>query len=382
LRFLLAEKRILQTNTYLCTYSAIPIIKYLQMAIFSISNVAFRGVSACVPANEVSNSDYELITEKERESLAKNIGVNKRRVRATEATTTSDLCFEAAEKLIAELQWDKKEISLLIFVSQSRDYIIPSTSGILQDRLGLPKTCMALDINLGCSGYVYGLANAGALISAGMISKALLLVGDVSTSNTSYYDKSTYPLFGDAGTATALEYNESATPIDFNLQSDGGGYDAIIIPDGGMRSPIKKESFDLVKYGEGIERTGIDVALNGIEVFNFSLREVAPNIKKLSKHYDKPISDFDYVIFHQANKLINNTIRKMIKVEPEKVPVSLDKFGNTSCASIPLTMVSEIRESLRTEHKKLILSAFGIGLSWGTVFLETENIVVPELIEI
>ena len=352
------------------------------MAIFSISNVAMRGVAACVPANEVSNMDYAFITDKERESLVKNIGVNKRRVRADNTLTTSDLCYESAEKLIEELGWDKKEIGLLVFVSQSRDYIIPSTSGILQDRLGLPKACMALDVSLGCSGYVYGLSTVAGLVSSGMIEKALLLVGDISTSNTSYTDKSTYPLFGDAGTATALEYNEEAPKIHFNLESDGAGYEAIIIPAGGMRNPISKDSFEMKSYGEGIERSDIHVALDGIEVFNFSLREVAPNIKKLAKATGKEIQDFDYVIFHQANKLINKTIRKMIKMPEEKAPDSLRKFGNTSGASVPLTMVSEIRENLIHGETKLILSAFGIGLSWGTVFIETKDLVVPALIEL
>ena len=352
------------------------------MAIFSISNVAMRGVAACVPANEVSNMDYAFITDKERESLVKNIGVNKRRVRADNTLTTSDLCYESAEKLIEELGWDKKEIGLLVFVSQSRDYIIPSTSGILQDRLGLPKACMALDVSLGCSGYVYGLSTVAGLVSSGMIEKALLLVGDISTSNTSYTDKSTYPLFGDAGTATALEYNEEAPKIHFNLESDGAGYEAIIIPAGGMRNPISKDSFEMKSYGEGIERSDIHVALDGIEVFNFSLREVAPNIKKLAKATGKEIQDFDYVIFHQANKLINKTIRKMIKMPPEKAPDSLSKFGNTSGASIPLTMVSEVRDTLLQGKTNLILSAFGIGLSWGTVFIETQDLVVPALIEL
>lgn len=352
------------------------------MAIFSISNVAMRGVAACVPANEVSNMDYELITEKERESLVKNIGVNKRRVRKDATVTTSDLCYEAAEKLITELGWEKKEIEMLVFVSQSPDYIIPNTSGILQERLGLSKSCMATDVKMGCSGYVYGLSTVASMVNSGMIKKALLLVGDISTCNTAYTDKSTYPLFGDAGTASAFEYDSGAPAIDFNLESDGAGYDAIIIPAGGLRNPMTEESFKLKNHGEGIERSDFHVALNGIEVFNFSLREVAPNIKKLAKKTGKEIQDFDYVIFHQANKLINRTIRKMIKMPEEKAPDSLRKFGNTSGASVPLTMVSEIRENLRQGETKLILSAFGIGLSWGTVFIETKDLVVPALIEI
>jgi len=119
--------------------------------------------------------------------------------------------------------------------------------------------------------------------------------------------------------------------------------------------------------------------LNGIEVFNFSLREVVPNIKTTLKHFNRELPEFDYLIFHQANRLINETLRKMLKVEPERVPYSLRDFGNTSCASIPLTMVSQIRETLQEKPQKLLLSAFGIGLSWGTVLIETEGLVVPPL---
>jgi len=326
--------------------------------------------------------DYELITEKERESLVKNIGVNKRRVRKDDTVTTSDLCYEAAEKLINDLEWDRAEIEMLVFVSQSPDYIIPNTSGILQERLGLPKSCMATDVKMGCSGYVYGMSTVASMLQTGMVKKALLLVGDISTCNTAYTDKSTYPLFGDAGTATAFEYDENAAVMDFNLQSDGAGYDAIIIHAGGMRNPMTEESFTVKNHGDGIDRSDFHVALNGIEVFNFSLREVAPNIKKLAKAKEKDIQDYDYVVFHQANKLINKTIRKMIKMPEEKAPDSLRKFGNTSGASVPLTMVSEIAEDLKDGKTKLILSAFGIGLSWGTIFIETENLVIPDLIEI
>ncbi|HPE86249.1 MAG: ketoacyl-ACP synthase III [Bacteroidales bacterium] len=352
------------------------------MAIFSIPNVKLCGISACVPSNEVSNHDYEFISDKERESLVKNIGVEKRRVRKDATLTTSDMCFASAKKLMETLKWDKQEIGLLIFVSQSNDYIIPNTSGILQHRLGLPKTCMAMDVGMGCSGYVYGLATIAGLIHSGMIKKALLLVGDISTSNVSYRDKSAYPLFGDAGTATALEYQPGAEEIRFNMQSDGAGYDAIIIPSGGMRNPVSEKSFELRSYSEGIERSDLHVAMNGIDVFNFALREVAPNIKALAERYTLSIEEANFVVFHQANKLINNTIRKILKISPDKTPTSLAKFGNTSSASIPLTMVSEISEPLRTGKCKLILSAFGVGLSWGTVFITTENLVIPELIEI
>ena len=338
-------------------------------------------MAAAVPKNEVSNRDYHWISKREREQLIKTVGVEKRRI-APKGMTTSDLCFAATEKLIEELGWEKKDIQALILVTQSGDYIIPASSTILQNRLGLPKTCMAMDINLGCSGYVYGLSMIGSLMSTTGMQKALLLVGDLSTVTSSYRDKSTYPLFGDSGTVTALEYNTNVTPMTFNLQTDGSGYEAIIIRDGGVRNLVSKQSLVSKKYGDGIYRSNMHVELNGIEVFNFSLREVVPNIKKTLKFAEKTLGDYDYLIFHQANKLINNTLRKMLKVAPEKVPFSIHKFGNTSGASVPLTIISELRDELTTKKLRFLLSAFGIGLSWGTVLIETEEVVCPGILEI
>jgi len=351
------------------------------MALFSVNNIKITGMAAAVPKKEVSNLNYKWISVKERNQVVKMIGVEKRHI-AEKGQTTSDLCFAAANKLLDDLGWDRNEIQALIFVSQSMDYIIPATSPILQDRLGLPKSCMALDIGLGCSGFVYGLSMIGSLMSQAKMNKALLMAGDLSNVTSSYRDKSTYPLFGDAGTVTALEYDENAVPMIFNLQTDGAGYEAIMIHDGGVRNWVSKDSFKYKKYGDGMYRNKLQIALNGIEVFNFSLREVVPNIKATLKYAGKTLNDYDYLVFHQANRLINETLRKMLKVEKEKVPYSIHKFGNTSSASVPITMISELQEELASKKNRFLLSAFGIGLSWGTVLLETEGVVCPGVLEV
>ena len=351
------------------------------MAIFSVSNVKYSGVSACVPKNSVSNKDYHNLSEIDKELLIKTTGIEEKRI-VEPGIATSDLCFEAAEKLIADLNWKKDDIELLIFVSQSRDYILPATAIILQNRLGLKITTIAFDLSLGCSGYVYGLSVISSLISSGKIKKALLLAGDVSSLSPNKNDKSTYPLFGDAGSATALEYSKNAKPIYFNLQSDGSGYEAIMISDGGVRNPITESSFVDKKVGDGITRNGRNLILNGLEVFNFTLREVAPNISDFFEKTNTSKSNYDYFIFHQANKLLNESIRKKLKITEEKVPYSLDKFGNTSSASIPLTMVSQLSSDLKNKYLSLLFSGFGVGLSWGTMSVETDKIICPELIEI
>jgi len=350
------------------------------MALFSIPHTRIAGISTCVPKNIVANKDYKWISDKERELLIRKTGVAEKRV-VTKGMTASDLCYEAGKKLIEDLKWKKEEIELVIFVSQSRDFLLPATACILQDKLGLPKTCLAIDMNLGCSGYVYGLSFMANYIAHCHIKKALMLIGDV-TPLASYRDKTAYPLFGDAGAATALEYDEKAAPMHFNLQSDGSGYKAIIIPDGGMRNYPTKKSFEYKRYGKGIIRNKLQIALDGFAIFNFSLREVAPNIHDLLQQNNIPIDDIEYFLFHQANLLINESVRKKLKLAPEKVPYSLNKFGNTSSASIPTTIVSELRQKVTAQKLKMLFCGFGVGLSWGSVYVETENICCPEIIEL
>ena len=350
------------------------------MAIFQVPNISIAGISACVPENEYNNNNYDWISEKERATLIKTIGVEKKR-HAKKGTTTSDLCYVAANKLLDDLNWDRSEIDLLIFVSQSRDYIIPATAGLLQDKLSLPKSCIAFDVSLGCSGYVYGLSVIGSMMATGIIKKGLLLTGDISTLNTSFQDKSAFPLFGDAGTATAVELSTNSNSMKFNLQTDGSGYEAIIIPDGGIRNFADKEtSFEYHKISDGIFRNGFNIALDGIKVFNFSLREVKPNVNNLLQKFDLTIDDIDYFVFHQANKLMNETIRKQLKLDKEKVPYSLKDYGNTSSASIPITIVTKLAKEVSSNSITFLLSGFGVGLSWGSVILQTSNIVCPPLL--
>ncbi|MFN8284399.1 MAG: ketoacyl-ACP synthase III [Chitinophagales bacterium] len=351
------------------------------MAFVSIPNVKITGMAAVIPDKIVSNHDYDFITEKEREAIISSTGIINRRF-AKNGICTSDLGIFGAEKLITELNWNKNEIELLIFVSQTRDYILPNTACIIQHKLGLSKNCMAFDIPLGCSGYTYGLSVAGSLMTNGNIKKAILIVGDVSSYELSYKDKSIYPLFGDAVSVTALEYSgNAADKMHFHLQTDGNGYEAIIIPDGGIRNPVTTHSFELKNYSDGIWRTNNNLSLDGLKVFEFTIREVAKNIKQLLNNINKETDDFDYYVFHQANLLMNETVRKQLKLAAEKVPYTLQKYGNTSSGSIPLTLVSELNNQLNNESHNYILSGFGVGLSWASVAVNLDKIVCPPVYE-
>lgn len=347
---------------------------------FSISGIKISGLAASVPSQIQSNRHYPFSSEKEKELFIKTTGIETRRI-APQGLTASDLCFHAAEKLLAETV-PRNEIGILLFVTQTPDWIIPPTGIRLQHRLGLPKSCIALDINLGCSGYVYGLSVVSSLLKTSGGKKGILLVGDVSSSVVSEKDKSTAPIFSDAGSATLVEVCDNEQNIHFSLHNDGEGYDAIIIPDGGMKNKISPESIKSEKISEGIERNKTHLIMNGVDVFNFSLREVAPDAKMLMEYCGKKTDDIDYFVFHQANLLMNESIRKKLSIEAEKVPYSLKNFGNTSSASIPLTMATQLGEKLKNEKLSLLLSGFGVGLSWGTAILETDKINCLPLIEV
>ncbi len=351
------------------------------MPFFSINNIQVSGIAAAVPKEIESNLDYDLLSDSEKKLLIKTTGVEERRV-APKGLTTSDLCYQAAEKLLKELDWQKENIQIIIFLSQSRDYYLPATSIILQDRLGLSKNCMAFDIGLGCSGFVYGLSVIGGIMSSTGLKKGLLMMGDISSATCSKDDKSTYPLFGDAGTVTAIEFNENAKAINFQLNSDGSGHEAIIIPDGGIRNLVSKESFDVKEIEKGINRCNLNLALNGLDVFNFSVTEVPKSIKEFFDYTNTNTDQYDYFLMHQANKLMNETIRKKLKFPEDKVPYSIQKYGNTSSASIPLTIVSALNKQIKSKSLNLLIAGFGVGLSWGVVSLKTDKIICPELIEV
>ena len=283
--------------------------------------------------------------------------------------------------MLEELKWSRGEVNVLIFITQTPDYIIPNTSSLLQEKLGLSKNCLVFDINLGCSGYVYGLSVIGSLLQNIPNGKGLLLVGDVSTSIISQTDRSTIPLFSDAGSATALERTLEGV-MHFNLQTDGKEYDDIIVPDGGFRNKTSEDSFVVKEFEKGVCRSNLDMKLEGVKIFNFALREVAPNINSLLQEKSLDKESVDFFVLHQANLLMLESVRKKLQVTVEKFPYSLYDFGNTSSATIPLTIVVKLSDRIRTEKIKWVLSGFGVGLSWGSVYLETENLTCLPLIEV
>lgn len=345
------------------------------MAILEVENVRIAGLSAGVPKNILVNVSVES-QDYSAEQFIAYTGVKQKRY--SEDLTTSDLCFFAAEKLIQDLGWAKNDIDALIFVSQTADYILPATACILQDRLGLNQECYALDISLGCSGWVYGISTAATLLSTGMFKKALLMAGDARKRSLGPPD----PLFGPAGTVTALEYFEGGIGFKFHFGTDGSGFDAIIIPDGGSRNRFTEQSLVPVEIEPGVFRMGIQTRMKGMDVFAFGISKAPQSVKKLAERFNLDLDTVDYFVFHQANKMMNEKIRKKLKLPEEKVPYSIGEFGNTSSASIPLTIVTELGRKLESKQTKILACGFGVGLSWGSVSFTLDNPVISSLVEI
>ena len=340
------------------------------------------GVAAAVPRNVVYTTDFDFFTPEEAGVFNNTVGIKQRHI-APEDVCASDLCFAAAEQLLADLKWERESVDVLIFESVTGDYKTPPTSCLLQDRLGLSEDCFAMDIPMGCCGCMYAITTGGNLLSSGNVKRALLLIGDTALRMGSMKDKSRVPLFGDCGTAMALEYDPTASDIVVDFHTYGKGYEALMTPHGGFRHPITRESFEYEDFGNGIVRAPLHTLINGMNVFSFAISKPPRSIETFIADYgiDRE-RDVDYFLIHQANKMIVDRIVKKLKLPLEKVPYNLEEFGNLGGASIPSLMVTRLREQLMTGGKSLLMSSFGLGLTWGTMWMKTRPMVVSTLVKV
>ncbi len=348
------------------------------MATIKYNGVGIRAMSACVPKQVVYNKDLGyLIPEDEIEKTIQNIGVVERRV-VDENTCASDLAYKAAVRLMEDNKIDPNSIDVLLFMSQTPDYRIPATAPILQHRLGLSIDTLCLDLSLGCSGYVFALSTAFAYASMEGINRVLLLDGETFSKIVNKRDKVDWPLYGDGATATLVEKGDFA-PSTFILKSDGSGKDAVIIRDG-MRNKITSDSCIEKVEEEGNIRTGLEVFMDGMAVFNFAMKRVPKSIKEIAEVSGITLEDVDWLVFHQANKFMTDFFTKKLKFDTEKVPYCIQKYGNTSSTSVPLTIVSELHDKLH-DGQRVIMSGFGAGLSWGVANIVFNGCRISSVIE-
>jgi 3-oxoacyl-[acyl-carrier-protein] synthase-3 len=230
---------------------------------------------------------------------------------------------------------------------------------------------------------MYAIVVAGNLLTTGQIKRALLLVGDTALRMGSLKDKSRVPLFGDGGTAMALEYDETAHDIIIDFHTFGKGSDALMTPHGGFRHPATPESFEYQDFGNGIVRAPIHTMINGMNVFSFAISRPPKSVEQFMEdyHIDRN-TDVDYFLIHQANKMIVDRVVKKLKLPQEKCPYNLEEFGNLGGASIPSLMVTRIADKLRKEETTILGSSFGLGLSWATMLLRTKPMIVSDLLEL
>jgi 3-oxoacyl-[acyl-carrier-protein] synthase-3 len=331
-----------------------------------IVGIKIAGISCCIPKKRIINRDVK--NHKNISRIIKAIGIESRPV-ADENIFTSDLVLKSAEHIIRKLQWKKEEIDILIFVSQTPDYLTPATSGILQDKLKLKKSILVYDINLGCSGYTHGLIAISSIMKSLNLKKGLLAVGDVGSKLVNKKDNVSNLLFGDAGSVTAIENKNNYENMYFDYFADGSGFDDIIVPSHSLSGRIKlgKNQLKNKKDKNNNIRSNINISLNGVNIFNFAIN----NIPLMIKNFTKKIKNIKYCFLHQANKMIQDSIEMQLLKKKFIFPTSLKKYGNTSSATIPITICHNYSDQNLLGYS--LLCGFGVGLSISTVVINLQN---------
>jgi 3-oxoacyl-[acyl-carrier-protein] synthase III len=355
------------------------------MAKCSFNGVKISGIVTCVPPLEKCIDDeVELFGGNQQQiaRLKKTIGLDRRRV-VEAGTTAADLCYAAAQRLFEATNLSPETIDAVICVTQTPDYLQPCNAAVLHGRLSLPKSCAALDVNLGCSGYVYGLWLAHMMVSAGGCARVLLLAGDTISRIVNPKDRAVAPLFGDGGSATLIERSQDAGSAWFSLETDGKGFDKLIVPAGGQRCPSSAETQTEQTDEGGNVRSAENLFMDGAEIFNFSIVEEPRAVRDLVEYAGLDFEAVDYFVFHQANRYILTNIAKRLKINFAKVPMqTVERYGNQSSASIPSAMCGELADVLAgAKPQRLLLSGFGVGLSWASVILDIAQLPVCEIIE-
>lgn len=352
------------------------------MAYIQYNGVGITAMSAAVPKRVIKNREYtDVFSAQEANDIVDKTGIEERRFSDAE-TCSSDLCFAAAEKLIADNNINKEEIDLLVFISQTPDYRMPATACTLQHRLGLPNSTIAFDITLGCSAFLYGLSVVYGMMECSGLRKALLLDGETRSKVYSPRDRRSAFLFGDGGVAALIERDQKFGKSTFSLNTDGSRADLIMIPAGGYRKMSSAETVvEKVVDEFGNMRSDEQGYMRGGDVFNFVIREIPRDIKNTLAKVEKTVNDFDYIVFHQANNFINSYIMKKMKMDATKIPSTIAKYGNTSSVSVPLTIVSELKDRLNGKND-LLLSAFGVGMTWATAIVPFEDCKISDIVEV
>lgn len=343
------------------------------MSFFRNRGIQISGISCVVPQNKVTVESFSSVFGDEIPAkFTAGTGI-KEMYKALPEQTASDLATAAAQKLFEKTGVSPEEIGMMVLVTQSPDYRRPSSASVVQKRLNLPIDCSCMEINLGCSGFIYGLQTAMSLMSSSDIKYGLLLMGETASKLVDPKDKSIVMMYGDAGAAVLLERTDNEMDIATLLRSDGSRYKAIILPAGGFRDMYPDHNRFMC--GDGIERSLYDIYMDGTSVFSFSITDVPKALEDYLTYTGTSVKDYDAFVFHQANEFIIKQIMRKLRLKRNMVPISLDRFGNTGGISIPLTLCDNYGENPKG-IQRVFMAGFGIGLSWGvtSLYLDTAKV--------
>ncbi|MBP8959647.1 MAG: ketoacyl-ACP synthase III [Bacteroidales bacterium] len=327
-----------------------------------------KGISYYLPAKVVTNSDLMRdFPEWSVEKVSSKIGISERHI-AADKETSGDMAVKAAENLFLEYNINPEEIDFVMLCTQSPDYFLPTTACIIQDRLGIPVKSGAIDFNLGCSGYIYGLALAKGLIVSDVAHNILLITSETYSKFIHPSDKSNRTIFGDAAAATIVSDEGFAEIMNFSLGTDGKGAEKLIIKTGGLRNP---EPLNDLKYDENNNPVSSDyLFMDGTEILNFTLELVPELVKDTLKINSLKMNDIDLFVFHQANKYILDFLRKKIKIPEEKFYLFMKNTGNTVSSTIPIALIEAVKEKKIISGCNVLLAGFGVGYSWAGTILK------------
>ena len=327
------------------------------MAFSTVSGLCINGIISVLPKNVEDNLELDKISESECEAIVNHTGIRFRHRVNRRDVSVKDLFSSGIESLLKTLEWEKSSVDLIVVVTQTAENSIPSVACELQGDLGFDTQVMAYDMNLGCSGFVYGLHSCAQTLNSFKKgnARAILCCGDISSQLTEDGDLTVRPIFSDAASVAGIEFNPKASPAYFHFETFGEGKNAIYT-----------------------EKTSIGnwMRLNGIDIFNYSVKHVPSNIKKLYEHFDLSVIRTDLFVLHQANLIINKSITKALQLPPEKAPSSLYEHGNTASASIPITLALNETDNI----KMVLLSGFGVGFSIASCLIAIDDPIKTELV--
>lgn len=330
---------------------------------------SIKAIAYALPDKVVTNEDLvREFPEWTVEKIAGKVGVEQRRV-AAENETAADLAVNAAEKLFTEYGIDKTTIDFVLFCTQSPDYFLPTSACVIQHRLGLRTDIGALDFNLGCSGYVYGLSLAKGLIAANIAKNVLLLTGETYNKHIHPKDKGNRTIFGDAASATLIGTDGFAEIGEFSLGTDGNGAENLIVKKGGLRH--QQHLNDIAFDENGNMKSSDHLFMDGGEIFNFTSDAVPVLVDRVLDKNGLKLDDIQLFVFHQANKYMMNYLRKLIGIDPKNFYIYLENVGNTVSSTIPIALYHAQKENKLDGN--ILLAGFGVGYSWGGVTLEIRS---------